>query len=129
VTNTATAAFTQGQLEYLKSQRLGRLATVDAGGQPHVMPVTFRHNPETGTIDIGGLRMGLTKKFRDVAATGRAAFVVDDVRPPWRPRLLEVRGRAEAITRGGGSIHSNFAPELIRIWPERVVAFGIEDEG
>jgi pyridoxamine 5'-phosphate oxidase family protein len=126
--STATAAFTRGQLDYLKSQRLGRLATVDANGRPHVVPVAFRHNPDTGTIDIGGLRMGQTKKFRDVAATGRAAFVVDDVRAPWRPRIVEVRGRAEALTGGGGNLHGDFAPELIRIWPERIVAFGIEEE-
>lgn len=123
-----SADFTQGQLEYLKSQRLGRLATVDAKGQPHVMPVTFRHNPEAGTIDVGGLRMGKTKKYRDVAATGRAALVVDDVRAPWRPRLVEIRGRAEALAAGGRDIHSDFSSELIRIWPERIVAFGVDEE-
>jgi pyridoxamine 5'-phosphate oxidase family protein len=126
--STVTATFTHGQLDYLKSQRLGRLATVDATGQPHVVPVTFRYNSETGTIDIGGLHMGKTKKFRDVAATGRAAFVVDDVRAPWRPRIVEIRGRAEALAEGGGNLHGDFASQLIRIWPERIVAFGVEDE-
>ncbi len=36
---------------------------------------------------------------------------------PWRPRGIEVRGRAEAITE----------PEsLIRIHPERIVSWGLE---
>ena len=49
---------------------------------------------------------------------GRAAVVVDDVRPPFRPRGIEVRGRAEAID----------GPEpVIRIHPERIVAWGLDE--
>jgi pyridoxamine 5'-phosphate oxidase family protein len=58
-----------------------------------------------------------TRKFRDVARTGRAALVIDDVLPPWQPRGVEVRGRAEAI--------EGDAP-VIRIHPDRVVTWGIQ---
>jgi pyridoxamine 5'-phosphate oxidase family protein len=61
------SAFTTAELEYLASQRLGRLATVGPHGAPHVMPVAFRHNPDTDTIDIGGLRLVHSKKWRDLA--------------------------------------------------------------
>jgi pyridoxamine 5'-phosphate oxidase family protein len=56
-----------------------------------------------------------------VQRTGRAAIVVDDLASitPWRPRGIEVRGRAEAV---GGS------RPLIRIHPERIVSWGLEPE-
>ena len=40
------------QIEYLSSQLLGRIATTGADGKPHVVPTSFRHNAELGTIDI-----------------------------------------------------------------------------
>jgi pyridoxamine 5'-phosphate oxidase family protein len=111
------SGFTQKEVEYLREQRLGRLATVSASGRPHVVPVGFRVDPELGVVDIGGRDMGRTKKFRDVAQTGRVAFVVDDVLPPWRARGVEVRGRAEVL-----------GDESIRIFPERIVGWGIDPE-
>jgi pyridoxamine 5'-phosphate oxidase family protein len=110
--------FSRDELEYLHSGLLGRLATVGRDGTPHIPPVgVFSHNAGLGTIDIGGRDMASTKKFRDVGRSGRAAFVVDDIlQPPWRPRGIEVRGRAEAV---------EGARALIRIHPERIVSWGI----
>ena len=111
--------FTEEELRYLKGERrLARLATVGKDCTPHVVPVGWTYNAELETIDIGGHDLTNTKKFRDAARTGRAALVVDDLAStdPWRPRGIEVRGRAEAV---GG------ARPLIRIHPERVVAWGI----
>jgi pyridoxamine 5'-phosphate oxidase family protein len=121
------SAFTEPEIEYLRSQRLGRLATVGQDGQPHVVPVTFRYNPDQDTIDIGGHDFAKRKKFRDVQKTGRAAFVVDDVRPPWRPRMIEIRGRAEALDSGGKDIMREFDPEIIRIHPARIISWGMGD--
>jgi pyridoxamine 5'-phosphate oxidase family protein len=120
------SSFTEPQIQYLASQRLGRLATVGNDGMPHVVPVSFRCNPELGTIDIGGHGMGRSKKYADVRREGRAAFVVDDVLPPWRPRGIEVRGRAEVLTDGGQSFGPGFASEFIRIWADRIRAWGID---
>ncbi|MGV9772121.1 PPOX class F420-dependent oxidoreductase [Streptosporangium sp. NPDC003464] len=66
-------AFTQEELDYLASQRLGRLATIDPGGVLQNSPTAFSYNPETGTIDIHGRAMGTTKKFRNVRAGGQVA--------------------------------------------------------
>jgi pyridoxamine 5'-phosphate oxidase family protein len=75
------SAFTAPEIEYLKSQRIGRLATVASDGQPHVVPVGFRYNPEEDAIEIGGHGgFAKRKKFRDVLQNPRVAFVVDDVR-------------------------------------------------
>jgi pyridoxamine 5'-phosphate oxidase family protein len=124
----AERSFSEAEVEYMGSQRLGRLATVGKDRTPHVVPVSFRANPELGTIDIGGHGMARSKKYADIQREGRAAFVVDDVLPPWRPRGIEVRGRAEVLTDGGQDFGPGFAPEMIRIWAERIRAWGIEPD-
>ena len=124
------SVFTDKELEYLAGQKLGRIATVGPDGQPHVVPTSFRHNAEVDAIDVGGMRMSQTKKLRDVRRTGRASIVVDDVLPPWQPRMIEIRGRAEVVERGGKSLFGdNFEDVVVRIHPSRIVAFGIEEGG
>lgn len=122
------SAFTGAEIEYMKEQRLGRLATVNAKGEPHVVPVGFTYNAESDVIDIGGHNMGRSKKFRDARSTGRAAFVVDDVLTPWQPRGLEVRGRAEIFEEGGQGVNADFGAELIRLHPERIVGWGLDTD-
>ncbi len=122
------SVFTPKEIEYLNSQRLGRLATINAAGDPHVVPVGFRYNPELDTIDIGGHNISKSRKFRDAARYGRVAFVVDDVLPPWQPRGVEIRGHAQTFATGGQEIMANFDPELIRITPTRIVGWGIDGD-
>jgi pyridoxamine 5'-phosphate oxidase family protein len=113
------SVFTEAELRYLTGGRqLGRLATVGADGTPHVVPVGWIYNAARDTLDISGIELAQTKKFRDVARTGRAAMVVDDLEStdPWRPRAVEVRGRAEAIA---------LPTPLIRIHPERIISWGL----
>lgn len=120
--------FTPAEIEYLKSQRLGRLATVNSKGEPHVVPVSFRYNAELDTIDIGGRNMAPSKKYRDAARQGKVAFVVDDVLPPWQPRGIEIRGRAEISPTGGQEIVPSFSSEIIRISPVRIIGWGIDGD-
>lgn len=122
------SVFTPKEIEYMASQRLGRLATVSATGEPHVVPVAFRYNAELDTIDIGGHNIGQSKKFRDAARYGRVAFVVDDVLAPWQPRGIEIRGRSEVFTTGGQEIRPQFSPELIRLYPRRIIGWGIDTD-
>jgi pyridoxamine 5'-phosphate oxidase family protein len=120
--------FSPAEIAYLESQRLGRLATVNAAGEPHVVPMGFRYNPELDTIDIGGLNLGNTKKVRDIASNPNVAFVVDDVLPPWQARGIEIRGKAQFLPEGGQSINPNFRPEMIRITPTRIISWGIDTD-
>jgi pyridoxamine 5'-phosphate oxidase family protein len=122
------SVFTDKELDYLAGQRLGRIATVGADGQPHVVPTSFRHNPDHDAIEVGGLRMSQTKKVRDVRRTGRASIVVDDVLPPWSPRMIEIRGTAEVLSSGGKALSDNFEDTIVRITPVRIIAFGIDSE-
>jgi pyridoxamine 5'-phosphate oxidase family protein len=126
-------AFTEAELAYLASQRLGRLATQQPDGTLQASPVGFAVNAERGTIDIAGLNMGASRKYRNVAANGRVAFVVDDLAStdPWTPRCLEIRGWAEAIDtpeEGDGTPRRMSGP-VIRIHPTRIVSFGFEGAG
>lgn len=116
------------QIEYLAGQRLGRIATAGADGKPHVVPTSFRYNEALGTIDVGGLHVATTKKFRDVQANSWAAIVVDDLvsTDPWTPRMLEIRGRAEPVAEGGADLGPGFGDAFIRIHPEKVNSFGID---
>ena len=114
------SVFTDAELRYLIGGRqLARLATVGADGTPHVVPVGWIYNAARDAIEIGGIELERTKKFRDVARSGRAAIVIDDLEStdPWRPRGVEVRGRAEAIA---------LPTPLIRIHPERIVSWGLK---
>lgn len=118
--------FTPDQLAFLNGsggeRRLGRIATVGEDGTPHVVPVgMWIHNVAEDAIEVRGRGLEATKKFADVTRNGRAAIVVDDLASidPFRPRAVEVRGRAEAVT----------DPEpLIRIHPERIVSWGTNPE-
>lgn len=114
------SSFTRDEIEYLGSGLLGRLATVGGDSTPHIAPVgMFSYNAGLDTIDVGGRDLTNTKKFRDVARQGHAALVVDDLAStdPWRPRGLEIRGRAEAI---------EDPKPIIRIHPRRIVAWGLD---
>jgi pyridoxamine 5'-phosphate oxidase family protein len=119
------SVFTESELEYLGgagTRRLARIATVGEDGTPHVVPVGFRYDPEHDAINVGGIENERTKKYRDVKRSGRAAIVIDDLAStdPWRPRGIEVRGRAEAL---------DGDRPLIRIHPERIVPWGLEPDG
>ncbi|WP_042378231.1 PPOX class F420-dependent oxidoreductase [Streptacidiphilus melanogenes] len=124
---TAFTAFTAAQRAYLDGQRLGRMATVDPSGQPQANPVGF-FAQDDGTILIGGLRMGATKKWRNLQANPRISLVVDDLVSirPWRVRGVEIRGTAELLT-GPHELGPHFSPEVIRVHPEHVISWGLDD--
>jgi len=114
------STFTDTELAYLANGHLlARIATVGKDGTPHVTPVGWTYNAEADTVDVGGHSLERTKKYRDAQRSGRAAIVIDDVLPPWKPRGVEIRGRVEIL----GEPRS-----LIRIHPERIVSWGIESQ-
>jgi pyridoxamine 5'-phosphate oxidase family protein len=128
------SAFTDTEIEFLNSQRLGRLATVGADGMPHVVPVAVFYDPEAEALVIGANAefgegiMAKSKKFRDARRRPKAAVVFDAP----SPRILEVRGDAETHLDGGEDVGRRlgapfrFCQEWIRIRPRRIVAMGID---
>jgi pyridoxamine 5'-phosphate oxidase family protein len=121
------SVFTEKELEYLGEQRLGRLATVDSAGNPHVVPVGFRYNSETDTIDIGGRDIAHTLKWGHAKRHPRVSFAVDDVLPPWRPRFILIQADVELLQDGGQKLIPSFAPELMRLHPVMITSGGIEE--
>ncbi|GAA4248857.1 PPOX class F420-dependent oxidoreductase [Dactylosporangium darangshiense] len=119
--------FTQAELDYLATQRLGRLATVSPDGQVQNNPVGFFVDGATGAIVIGGGAMGGTKKFRNVQRGSTVALVVDDLASvdPWTVRGIEIRGTAEALTDQDPPMRG-MSREVIRITPNKITSWGLD---
>ena len=118
--------FTDNEQRFLAEAGLGRLATVSPDGIVQNNPANYRVNPD-GTIDIGGMRMRASRKYRNVEAGSRVSFVIDQQvsLEPYVIRGIEVRGTAEALT----DEEPPFPPQeraVIRIHPERVISWGID---
>lgn len=123
------ATFSDRELDYLKGQRLARLATADTAGSPHVVPVGFRVSEDGNAIEVGGHGFARSKKYRDLQGNPRVAIVIDDLASvqPWTPRGLEVRGTAELHDSGGTErFGRGWDDAWVRIVPERVNSWGIE---
>jgi pyridoxamine 5'-phosphate oxidase family protein len=129
MTNDA-GVFTDAELGYLGTQRLGRLATLAPDGTLQNNPVGFEVDPEKGVIDIRGRDLGNSRKFRNIAVNGQVAFVVDDIASsdPWVVRCFEVRGMAEALT-GQPPPNPYVTGEVIRIHPRRIISWGLGADG
>lgn len=129
-------AFSDSEIEFLNSQRLGRLATVGADEMPHVVPVAVFYDPAAEALVIGANAefgeavMTSSKKFRDASRRPKVAVVLDDP----GPRILEVRGQAETHLDGGADVGRRlgapfrFAEAWISVRPHRIVAMGINGE-
>jgi pyridoxamine 5'-phosphate oxidase family protein len=117
--------FSVKELAYLQSQRLARLATLGKDGAPHVIPLVYTYNPELDTLDITGYNMGNSKKFHDIERDARVAIVIDDVQPPWEPRGIEIRGKAQALTEIT-DLPASSGGAMIRIVPSQIISWGID---
>ncbi|HZV51761.1 MAG TPA: pyridoxamine 5'-phosphate oxidase family protein [Candidatus Dormibacteraeota bacterium] len=102
------SGFTPAEIEFLRSQRIGRLATVGPTGAPHVMPVMYELR-EDGSLefDADGI------KLRNLRHEPRVALVVDTMGPR---RGIAVQGRAEVI-----------GPERVRLRPARRYRWGLAE--
>jgi pyridoxamine 5'-phosphate oxidase family protein len=94
------------ELEFLRSQRIGRFATVGPSGWPHVTPVMYAVDDEGALeFDVDGI------KLRNLTAEPRAAMVIDAMGPK---RGIALQGRARLIT-----------PERARLEPVRKFSWGL----
>jgi len=125
--------FTEMESNYLKSQRLARIATVglhegNGSVQPDVVPVGFDFDGEY--FYVGGMNLVKSTKFKNVQNNSKVAIIIDDLKTvdPWDPRGVRVYGTADIVTRQGGYMdrtgHSN--DQYIRIAPYKKWSWGIE---
>ena len=129
----------------LKQARVARLATVNAQGQPHVVPIcfVFAGSRFYTAIDRKPKRVGAKRlaRVRNIEATGRAALVIDEYSEDWgRLWFVLVRGRAQlvrSVTERARAVwllrqkYRQYAegmlseePVVIRISPQSVTAWG-----
>jgi pyridoxamine 5'-phosphate oxidase family protein len=94
------------ELEFLRSQRIGRFATVGPSGWPHVAPVMYAVDDEGALeFDVDGV------KLRNLSAEPRAAMVVDAMGPK---RGVALQGHARLI-----------GPDRARLEPARKFSWGL----
>ncbi|WP_327092083.1 PPOX class F420-dependent oxidoreductase [Nonomuraea sp. NBC_01738] len=119
-------SFTDAEIAYLTAQPLARLATVDPGGQPDVVPVACEYDGTCFWIGGGGESVLKTRKFRNVDAGGsRVALVFDDLLSlqPFNARGLRVYGSAEGPFERVGLIGPGF---YLRIVPTESWSWNLE---
>jgi pyridoxamine 5'-phosphate oxidase family protein len=119
------SVFSDAELTYLAKGKLGRLATIDGTGMPHVVPLGWRYNPGLDVIDIGGQDFGRSRKFHNAQRNPNVALVIDDVLPQWRPRCVMIRGTGEALAEATGPDGQPAGP-IIRLHPSEVISWGME---
>jgi pyridoxamine 5'-phosphate oxidase family protein len=128
-TREAVVTLTAVEQDYLAGRQHGRLATVAPNGAPQNKPVGFRYNPDLGTIDISGLSMEKSAKFRNVQVNPEVAFLVDDVTGagPSGVRFLEIRGQAQTVTLAAPPApEAGLSAQIIRIHPRRILSWNVE---
>jgi PPOX class probable F420-dependent enzyme len=103
------------QARFLASCRVGRLATADARGMPHLVPVCFVVSEGALYITIDQKPKGdvrALKRLRNITENPVAAFVADRWDEDWtRLGWVMLRGRAEILA--DGAEHDR-AQELLR---------------
>ncbi len=91
---------------WLAAQRVGRLATADEVGAPHVVPVCFALSGDGRSlyITVDEKPKSTTrplKRVRNILANPRVALVADYYTEDWSQLgWVMVRGRAEVLTDG-----------------------------
>lgn len=93
------------QRRFLDAQRVARLATADAAGRPHVVPICYVLGGDTVyfTIDEKPKRRpgARLKRLRNLRENPFAALVVDRYDEDWsRLGWVMVQGRAEVLESG-----------------------------
>src|SRR5215217_6556883 len=119
----ATTIFSRKEIEYLKSQRLARIATAAAMSssdergsiQPDVVPVGFDF--DGNYFYVGGMNILKSTKYKNVVKNNKVALVIDDLKTvdPWDTRGMKIYGAADIVTRQGGYMTDHPNPKYIRI--------------
>ena len=96
------ATLTEAEAAFVRTQRVARLATADADGNPHVIPVCYAFD---GTrfyipLDEKPKRVAASKlrRVRNIEARPEVALVIDQYDDDWsRLGYVLVQGRAELL--------------------------------
>jgi pyridoxamine 5'-phosphate oxidase family protein len=116
-------AFSDDEIAYLQSQPLARLATVNADGQPDVVPVAFELDGPYIWVGGVGPDVAKTRKLRNIGAgRTKVSLVVDDLvsMEPFIARAVRVYGDAEPpverVGMVGPGLYSRITPTVSWSW-------------
>jgi pyridoxamine 5'-phosphate oxidase family protein len=70
--------FSEQELAHLATGRLGRLATIDAEGPPHVVALGWNYRRRAGHNRHRRTDLARTRRFRNVPHNPNVALVIDD---------------------------------------------------
>ena len=112
---------TEAERNFLEHARVGHLATADASGVPHVVPVCYLVAGDNLYITIDGKpKQGLAdnlKRVRNIAANPAVAVVVDRYDEDWtRLGWVMLRGMAEVLA--DGAEHDTAQAQLKARYPQ-----------
>jgi pyridoxamine 5'-phosphate oxidase family protein len=113
------SAFTDAEVEYLRTQPLMRFASASLAGKPDVAPVVFEVDGDH--ILTSGFDITRTVRYRNVKENPKVTVVIDDLASvdPWSPRGLKIIGTCVVEQAGEG--------ERFRISPEVIISWAIND--
>ena len=114
---TDRATFTEAEAAFVRAQRVARLATADADGNPHVIPVCYAFDGARfyTPLDEKPKRVAGSKlrRVRNIEARPEVALVIDRYDDDWsRLGYVLVRGQA-ALLSAETATHAH-ALELLR---------------
>lgn len=116
--------FSEKEVDYIKSQRIARIATVSTQLQPDVAPVGFEFDGQH--FYIGGIQQKKTLKFKNIASGNlRVALVIDDMESidPPKPRGIKIHGIAEIDERRRQAGHGPY----LKVTPQKYWSWGVEE--
>lgn len=88
---------------FVRSARVAHLATVDAGGQPLVIPICFAFDGKDffSPIDEKPKRTTRLKRLRNIEENPKVSLIIDRYDEDWhRLAYLLIRGAAKILLRG-----------------------------
>lgn len=88
--------FSAKETEYIKSQRLARIATVSPEEmQPDIVPVGFDFDGVN--FYISGRNLLNSTKYKNVMKNKKVSLSIDDLKPgeSWEPRGMKIYGTAD----------------------------------
>lgn len=110
---------TSEQERFVSRQRVARLATADASGQPHLVPVCFAYVQGRFymAVDEKPKRSLRLKRLRNIQENPKVALLFDQYDEDWsRLAWLMVQGRATLLL--GGDEHSHALAALRSRYPQ-----------
>lgn len=124
--NESGTVLSDPEIQYLKTQRLARIATASSQGEPEVSPVAFEYDGKY--FYVGSHDQSIffkTQRYKNIKnGNTRVSLVIDNLQSidPWKPRAVKVRGTAEVVEHDGIFGKGKY----LRITPRASISWGIE---